>query len=120
MKLITLATLIVLFIAAMLGVFTGLAHAEPTIVYQNKCIDETNWDCRNKIQGATRAETRRQVNQACRGIKCPVIFSIDPIRPDWSYGAWYRKGKVYFAADPGGCPNALRELRRLLLSRSSN
>lgn len=91
------------------------AQAEPTIVYHNKCLD-SDLACLNITQAATKPETRRQVNQACRGKKCPVIHSVDPWRPDretWEFGAWRRKGKVYFSAMPG-CPNARRDLESLL------
>lgn len=109
-----------------IGIFISLAvatifspmyvHAEPTIVYLNKCTDESTWDCLNKTQAAKRAETRAQVNQACRSKKCPVIFSVDPWRPDkdtWVFGARLIKGKLYFAAMPG-CPNGRRNLEAIL------
>jgi hypothetical protein len=102
------------------------AQAEPKIIYLNKCVDESTWDCLNLTQAAKRAETRQQVNQACRGKKCPTIYSVDPrtspknCNPDlyvgdceWNFGAWKKNGRIEFAAMPG-CPNARWELEKLL------
>lgn len=101
----------------MLFIFGSSAYAQPPlVVFLNKCTDESTWDCLNKTQAAKRAETRAQVNQACRGKKCPVIFSVDPWRPDkdtWVFGARLIKGKLYFSAMPG-CPNGRRNLEALL------
>lgn len=110
------AVLTILF----LGWLIKGAQAEPLIVFNNKCIDETDWTCRNIIQGATRAETRSQVNLACKGISCPKIFSEDPTigRHSWIYGAYIKHRQIHFAADPGGCPNARRRLRSLVLRYS--
>lgn len=71
--------------------------------------------CHNITQAAKRAETREQVNRACRGRKCPIIFSVDPLRRDGGYefGAWRVKKGIKFAAMPG-CRNAERKLRGLV------
>ena len=105
----------IVYILALLSLLaTTSVQAQPTIVYQNKCIKE-DWPCLNRTQAAKRAETREQVNKACRGVKCPIIFSIDPIkfRGGFEFGAWKRNGRLYFSAMPK-CPNARWMLERVL------
>jgi len=107
---------ILIFIFLFLSwVGTGAQAQPPTIVYLNKCIDESTWTCLNKTQAAKREETREQANKACKRIKCPIIYSVDPIkfRGGFEFGAWKRKGKIYFSAMPK-CPNARWILERLL------
>ena len=101
-RLIDAAFLMLLLLA--LTMMCVEAKAEPTIVFLNKCVDidytNPDWTCLNLTQAAQKAETRAQVNRACRGRKCPTIYSIDPKRPDkdtWLFGAWHKKGKVYFS-----------------------
>lgn len=105
-----------------LMIFCATAQAEPKIVYQNKCPDITpatpSWDCLNFTQAAQRPEIKEQINKACKGIKCPTIYSVDPInkRGEYYYGAWKRNGKVYVAIDPS-CPDSTKKLRKFLLGR---
>ncbi len=112
---------IVIFVLVLIGLAWMVAGAEaqsPTIVYLNQCND-ADLECLNLTQAATRRETRQQANRACRGIKCPIIFSVDPKHRNqdvWEFGAWKRKGGIEFAAMPG-CPNAERVLRRLVRAK---
>lgn len=112
-KMVEYAVLVVL-ILIVIGV--KVANAEPTIVFKNKCIDETNFACRNKVQGATREEVRYQVNKACKGLKCPVIVSVDPIqiKGDYLYDVWGDSKQMVFIGMPGNCPDSQRKLRRLV------
>lgn len=86
------------------------------------------WACHNETQAAQSDETRQQVNQAIRraGYSPSKIYSVDPkigpknCNPDafygdceWTFGAWYKNGKIYFAAMPG-CSNAMWDLEKLL------
>ena len=112
---------------------------EPRIVFLNKCpdIDQAAlsaaqaipdrkvsyqevtklWTCLNKTQAAQSVETTRQVYDACRGIRCPTIYSIDPLidrEGSYNFGAWIRNNHVFFAAMPG-CSNAQKILRRKML-----
>lgn len=94
------------------------------VIFQNACPDYTNdWTCLNYTQAAQSFETIQQIKLARKktGFKRKMtIVSIDPIRrgknPEkdmtWEYGAWERKGKIYFAA-MSGCPNARVQLERL-------
>lgn len=112
---------------------------EPRIVFLNKCPDLNKeellavnaipdrterraeltrlWTCLNNTQAAQSVETTRQVYDACRGIKCPTIYSIDPLidrEGGYNFGAWIRNKHVFFSAMPG-CPNATRILRKKML-----
>ncbi len=95
------------------------AQAQPKIVFLNKCKD-FDWPCVNQTQSADSANVRSQVKRACRNLKCPTIYSIDPLidrEGGYNYGAWLRRGYVFFAADPGGCPNARIKLEKLLRAK---
>ena len=98
---------------------TTTAQAEVKVIYQNKCNVFSGWDCFNETQGATVQETLSQVLLAVKNTKYKknlVVYSIDPKRPkanEWEYGAWFKRGRIYFSAMPG-CPNARWDLERLL------
>jgi hypothetical protein len=113
--------------------FTNTALAMPRVIFLNKCPDYTDsWDCLNATQGSQHSETLRQVKIACRGIKCPTIYSVDPIQRgiydpkidmlyqsinlSYEFGAWRRRGRVEFAAMPG-CVNTIAILRKLVRAR---
>jgi hypothetical protein len=107
-------------IIAMVFLLCNQAWAnEPRIVFLNKCPDlvDNDWTCLNKTQAAQSVEITRQVYDACRGIKCPTIYSIDPLidrEGGYNFGAWIRNKHVFFSAMPG-CPNAMKILRRKML-----
>jgi len=111
------------------------AQAAPfTVVFKNKCPDliGEDYSCLNRSQAAQHGETISQIELALKNAryKKPItIYSIDPkFKGKWkegvdivfqddleyTFGAWLRNGKVYFAAMPGSCPNARKELERLL------
>lgn len=117
---------------------TSSAHAQVyatqegrlTVIYQNKCKDVVNNDyaCINSTQASQTPETLKQIKAALKntGYKKKItIYSIDPImrgkytgdfdndNVSYTFGAWVRKGKVYFAA-MNECPNARWELERVL------
>ena len=113
---LTKRTIILLLLSILL---VATVQAETRVVFLNKCVDESNLECLNKTQAATRMETLRQVRRVCRGVKCPVIYSVDPIHRNqdvWTYGAWKRNDKIYFAAMPG-CPNATKYLKKLISTK---
>ncbi len=106
-----------------------------TVIWKNKCPDlppeafipATNlaewdaltlqWACFNEHQSAQSSETLKQIRTAIKNTKYkkPItIYSVDPYctKDFCDYGARVKKGKLYFAADPGGCPNARRTLER--------
>ena len=112
-----------LLCAVMLGISSAQAEQTVTIEYMNKCADispeSLDWGCLNRTQAAQRPEIKEQVVEAIRKARFKkniTIYSIDPIRVrrgEWQYGAWKRGKFVFFAAMPD-CPNAVRDLARLL------
>lgn len=129
MKLLIVLTAIFLATSAHAQVYaTQLNNA--VVVWQNKCADVTNgdWSCINSTQAAQTPETLKQIKTALKntGYKKKItIYSIDPImrgkytgdfdndKVSYTFGAWVRRGKVYFAA-MNECPNARWELEREL------
>jgi len=121
---------LLIFAALALACIASPCYAQRSlhVVFLNQCPDYTDsWDCLNFTQASQRGETLQQVARACRGIKCPTIYSVDPKRkgtnPDalygdmvYTFGAWKKHGKIYFANMPG-CPNARWELEKLLRRR---
>ena len=112
-----------LVLALVVSLLTYDAEAAPfTVVFKNHCgpVVNDDWTCTNKYQNASQEQVFKQVAKALKNVgykKHITIYSIDPKRPDrdaWLYGAWIVKSKVYFAADPGGCPNARKQLERVL------
>jgi hypothetical protein len=106
---------------------TTLLSCQPAladkIIFKNYCKDidpvKPDWTCLNESQAAQTKETIEQIKLARKNTnyKRGKIISVDPMRYSrgvWEYGAWYNKGKIYFAAMPG-CPNARWELEQLFL-----
>lgn len=84
------------------------------------------WECHNRTQASQRQETFEKVWAASYNTKLKkptTICSVDPKikyengeAAEWRFGAWKskRKGCDIDYADMPGCPNARRDLERLL------